>query len=347
MGSFLAVELLKKGYKIYGLARANKDKSAKERVYDALKFVYEDDFDKEFIDKNVEVIEGDIIKKDLGIERKILLKMSNKIDILLHCAAIINQKTSLDKIRLTNVEGTKNVLFLARELKKRGRLKKINHLSTIFVVGKEVTEFTETMLDLGQEFYSSYEKSKFEAELVVSDFIKEGLNISIFRPSLIMGDSIKGKIKKFNLFYQPLRCLANGIFDIFPADLSCSQNFIHVDTVASAIVVLLEDPEAQVYHICSPNALSVRAFLESAQEFFGFKMPEFIPAEQFNFDKLTFVQKALAEPFLPYFNYKTVFVLENTISKLKRYNFFIPELKKQSLLRIFDFCNLAGFIKKE
>jgi thioester reductase-like protein len=347
LGSFLIKELLDKGYRIFALARSRNGLSAKQRVFNALKFVYENDWNQDSINLNLEVIEGDIIYPDLGIKNsKQKERTELETDIIIHSAALAELNLPLDVIRRINVEGTKNVLNFALKCKAKGRLYKVNYISTAYVVGNKDIEFDETMLDVGQGFNNTYEQSKFEAELLVREYLKKGLGISVFRPSMIMGHSKTGKTNNFKLFYQPLHFFCNEIFYKFPGNLLCSQNLINIDIVALAISLLFESNDNFVYHIVSLSDIKVEYFMELASDFFGFKIPRFIPIEKFDLNWLSPVQKKIVKPFIPYFNYKTKFVSNFTYARLNTYNFQNFEIDKINIMRVFEYCIKAGFINK-
>lgn len=344
LGSFLVKELLDKGHRIFALARGKGDKSAQDRIYDALRFVYEKEWNPQFISDNLKVIEGDIVSFGLGIRREEAELLKAETDIIIHSAALAELRVPLEVIRKVNVSGTRHVLDIALECQKTGRLKKVNHISTMYVCGDYAGEFDETMLDVGQKFHNTYEQSKFEAEILAREYLKRGLNISIFRPSMIMGDSKTGKTNNFRLFYQPLHFFANEIYAKFPADLSGGQNLINIDTVAAAIAVLLERQEAAVYHFISPAATAIKSFMDWFFQYFGYNLPNFIPAERFDFRELTPAQKSLAEPFAPYFNHKAKFIASATAALLEEKGFKYPDIDRENLNRVFGYCVESRFI---
>ncbi len=346
LGSFLAKELLDKNYFLYLLARPKKNKSAFERVIESLKFVYEDEWTDKLLSR-IKVISGDITQDNLGIHsKKEIEELIKEVEIIFHSAALAELRVPLEKIRKINVEGTRNILKFALKCKEKGRLKKVNHISTAYVVGKKITNFSEDMLDLGQEFNNTYEQSKFEAELLINEFREKGLKISIFRPSMIMGDSKTGKTNKFKIFYQLLHAFSLEIYKKFPANLKSTQNLINIDTVAKAVSILGEIEENSTYHIVSPEDTSVEFFMKLVSDYFGFKLPEFIPVEEFNFDEWSPVQKALAEPYIPYFNFKTKFLSQKTQQALKKYNFIYPKIDKNNFFNIFEYWHKKSFVRK-
>ena len=346
LGSYLAKELLSKGYKVIALARSSKGKSAKQRAFEILKFVYGKRWNQEHINLSLEIIDGDIVNPGLGISDTHLYRyLSLETDIIIHCAALTELRAPWQEIRKVNIDGTRNILEFAMFARKIGKLKKFNHISTIYVAGTTKKKFTENDLVFGQKFNNAYEKSKFEAEVLVNKYMRKGLKTAIFRPSMIIGDSESGKTNNFRLFYQPLHYFVNEIFEKYPGDLSSTQNLINVDVAASSIAMLVESEESPVYHIISPKNIALRFLMKSASAYFNFRMPKFIPAKRFNFDLLSPAQKALAQPFLPYFNYKVNYVSTLTKNILEKYNFNFPSVDKNNLNRIFKYCTVSGFIK--
>jgi nucleoside-diphosphate-sugar epimerase len=202
------------------------------------------------------------------------------------------------------------------------------------------------MLELGQGFYNTYEQSKYEAELLVHRYKGKGLPVSIFRPSMVMGDSLTGKTTNFRLFYEPLHFFAAGIFDIFPSDHDSLINLININTV-SKLLYNLGDQEIDTYHLTSLNDIVPRDLCQMASSFFKFKLPLFESRDKFNEGQWSPVQKKLAVVFIPYFNYKTKFLtrkLERVLLKTES-KYTMPVISSKSLNPIFNYCNKAGFIR--
>lgn len=344
LGSYLLKTFLENGHKVYALARSGKSENAYQRVIDLLKF-WDETIVHNYL-KNLIVIEGDITLRNFGIENADTLELiKSESEIIFHCAALTAFRASLQALEKINVQGTKNVLDLALKCTK---IKKINHISTAFIVGdKNISNFDEEMLELGQGFYNAYEKTKYEAEILAKEYQKKGLKISIFRPSLIIGESQDGKTNNFNFFYEPHRFFSQGLYTEFPMDLKASLNLINVDTAAKAIFYLGDREESATYHIVSPEDTNNHFFAKLSSEYFGFKMPKFTPLEKFDFSKWTSTQKILAESFIPYCNYKTKFLSQHTQDTLKEYKFNYPKIDANNLIRTFEYCDKFGFIRKK
>ena len=348
MGSYLLKTLIRNGYRVYALARSKDNKSAEDRVIDILKF-WDRSIATSGLLKNLKIIEGDIAYPGLGIKlKKDTETIISDAEVFFHSAALTDVTAPLELIRKINVEGTRNILDFALECKRRGRLSKVNHISTAYVAGaKKNIEFSEDMLELGQDFNNTYEQSKYEAELLVKQYLNRGLNISIFRSGMIIGDSKEGRTTDFRLFYTALRFFSRGLFSEFPANPICEQNFINIDTVINAILLLAQKPQSKVYHIVSGRGSPVGLFIKLAGDYFGFELPKFIPIEKFNFKKLTPAQAALAGPYVPYFNYTVKFISDQTQKALKEYNFSYPEIDEENIIRNLFYCEKTGFIKKK
>lgn len=199
VGSFLAYRLLQEGYKIFFLARRHKSQSAKKRIDEALGFI-----DPSAHFKNqYEVIEGDITKYNLGIKHSEIKKIQGQIDEVWHLAASISfREENSDKTYKINVEGTKNVLEFTAEMK----IHRFQYFSTVFVCGNRLGRVYEDELDCGQKFRNPYERTKFEAEKLIKEWEKKHhLETSIYRLSIVTGDSQSGKTLSFTGYYTFMR----------------------------------------------------------------------------------------------------------------------------------------------
>ena len=343
MGSYLLKILLENGNRVFCLARSKKDKSAEERIIALLNF-WDTDMQRN-LRRNLIVVEGDITYPALGVKsKKMMEELISETEIIFHSAALAKFRVPLPIISKINIEGTKNVLNFALECR---QLKKVNHVSTAHLVGtKRGIDFSEDMFDIGQKLYSTYKQTKYEAEILVREYQKKGLDTSIFRPSIIMGDSISGKINNFRIFYEPLHFFSHGIYNKFPANPGCLQNLINIDTAARAIFILGEKEGNHVYHITSPQDTTIGFFMELAAGYFKFKMPQLIPWENFDFKEWTPVKKALADPYIPYFNSNTKFLSQKTQEVLKKYSFEYPPIDTDNVIRIFEYCSKRGFVKR-
>src|SRR5512137_636493 len=207
------------------------------------------------IGTQIKVVCGDICSPRLGLNNTEYVALVESVTHIIHTAAdwrII----PLDEIRKTNVQGTANVLELAKDANKHHQFERFAHISTAYVAGGRTGEVSETELTDEYGFFTNYEQSKYEGELLVQAAKKE-LPISVFRPSMIVGDSQTGAIKTFNTFYYPLKLYLTGKRRFMPVSRSLRINVIPVDYVAEAVVKLTFDPEAVglTFHLVAPYQL--------------------------------------------------------------------------------------------
>jgi thioester reductase-like protein len=301
----------------------------------------------------VNEINGDTTKANLGLDKKTLDNLTGTVDAIYHLAAITDLNNPIEKLRRVNVDGTKNVLDFAMQCKNRGKLKKVNHISTAYVAGKRSLKKCRVMeddLDLGQGFNNGYEQSKCEGEKCVNEYRKRGLDIDIFRPGIILGRYKDGVTTNFKMMYQPLHFFSLGLFDRIPAPAYNVGNLINLDVAAQAICSISSESNEKnmTYHVVSPETISLDYFLSMASEYFGFKKPEFVPVEKFDiYKEYTPVKRKMVEPYLPYFNYAAEFDMTNTLGAFRGKDFVFPEFDDANFTVLFEYCAKAGFIKRK
>ena len=144
--------------------------------------------------RRISLVAGDITADHLGIdpaERATLDQVSE----VWHLAAVYDLAVGPDIARRVNVDGTARVLDFCRSLT---GLTRLQYVSTCYVSGRYDGEFTEDDLDVGQEFRNHYESTKFEAELLVHKAMADGLPVTIYRPGIVVGDSVTGETQKYD-----------------------------------------------------------------------------------------------------------------------------------------------------
>src|SRR5204863_4478544 len=134
----------------------------------------------------------------------------------------------------------------------------------------------EDDLDLGQEFRNPYERSKYEAEVVVRERARE-LPVQILRPSIVVGDSRSGWTPAFNVLYAPLKAFSRGAYPILPARRDSPVDVVPVDYVADAILALAGRP-GEIHHlVAGERASSVGEIIDLASENARLAPPRVVP----------------------------------------------------------------------
>lgn len=133
------------------------------------------------------VVETDLTLPRLGLSGRTFQKLADGLGAIWHSAGSINLEGNLPELRRTNVEGTRHVLELAAAGRRRPV---VHHVSTAFVAGARRDGVAyEDELDDARGFENAYERSKYEAELLVHAWSREhGRPVLVLRPSILVTD---------------------------------------------------------------------------------------------------------------------------------------------------------------
>jgi len=352
LGSMLASEILTHTDDcIFMLVRGNSKEEAQQRANSVLQDILGENIYTSVKHDRIRVFRGDVSAENLGLEKSDERFLVQNIDTIYHCAALTNFNLLLDVARKTNVEGTKNILEFALKGMRNNILRKVNYVSTAYVVGNKSCVFYETDLNVGQGFNNTYEQSKYEAEELIANYRNMGVDIDIFRPSTILGRYSDGKTTNFKMFYQPLHFFSLELIDKIPFFPEGSVNMINVDVLARAILKIdkFSNKKSNMnYHMVSPEGVLLADILDIASDFFAFKKPRFIPREEFNFmNDYTFIQRTMMGTYMPYWSSSVVFRMDNSLNSLEVSHFRFPEFDKDNLIRLFKYCEKTGFIKRK
>jgi len=224
------------------------------------------------------VWEGDVTEPKLGLGQRALHWVET------HCSALLHSAASLTFVAeepqgepwKSNLHGTRQVLDLLRAT----GLRQLHHVSTAYVCGLRQGRVLESELDVGQTLGNDYEQSKLQAEQEVRA-AQDTAQVTIYRPSIIVGDFHTGYTTTFHGFYTPLRlvhALARAIpmHQLGPADWlgpfqlqgNEGKNFVPVDWVSAAMTWLITHPvcHGTTYHLTHPQATTVGEMLDAIGE---------------------------------------------------------------------------------
>ena len=350
LGFYLAKRLLQdRDIKLVLLVRPNANFSARQRVERLFKeHCGEEEYDS--IKNRLEIVEGSITYPNLGLAREQRERLSKEVVTIFHSAALAQFNVPYEKIKKINIDGTKNVLDFALQCLKNKSFESVNHISTIAVSGTYHGVFYEDSLDEGQGFKNTYEQTKFEAEQLIQEYRAKGLNVSIFRPSAIIGDSQDGYAVNFRVIYQPIRIFSLGIYKQIPANGSIKYNLVPADFLSDAIYRIYTNghPPDQTFHLTNTHEVTAEFIFKTASEFFGYPDPEAIPLNDFDMNSLRGARRVLLEPYIPYFNHNGIeYDNKGAMSILGKNGFRWPKVDRKLLHTIFQFCLDARFITPE
>jgi thioester reductase-like protein len=273
---FLGMELLARylertDRRIYALVRGADDQEAYRRIQHTLLELFGPVH--RYADRVV-AVRGDITQIGMGIAPSID-RLAETVTEIVHCAAAVSFEQPLERARLINVDGTRRVLEFAERCRTRGGLRRMSYISTAYVAGEHAGCFSEDDLDHGQRFRNSYEQSKFEAECLVHRSLEE-LPITVFRPSIIVGEQHSGWTGSFNVLYWPLRVFSRGTYVALPGRHEAPVDVVPVDYVADAVFALSRIPQAEgaTFHLTAgTQSSSVGQLIELATRFFRRREP--------------------------------------------------------------------------
>ncbi len=209
--------------------------------------------------ENFALIEGDITGENLGMSDDDLAAVREETTDVFHLAAIYDLAVEKDSAYLVNVEGTRN---LGKHLKSFWNLRRYNYVSTCYVAGKRQGEILETELEHNAGFRNFYEETKYLAELEVEK-LKEELPVTIFRPSVVVGDSQTGETAKYDGIYyliQYVRKFPALLRFINVGNTDVKLNLVPVDFVVEGIASLAKDKNAigKTIALADPNPLTTK-----------------------------------------------------------------------------------------
>lgn len=241
---FLGGELIKRilskntNTEIWLLIRDSKKLSATERFKLLLKNIEkESDLEMASIDNRIHLVVGELTQLRFGLDKPAFHDLATQTNQIYHCAASIHLIGDLTRMRKINYFGTQQVLKLAHIANKKGNFERLNYVSTAYVAGKRFGTIYENELAHNKGFCNTYEMVKHETEQMVEE-AKTELPITIFRPSIIVGDSKTGRTSSFNVIYEPMRLSYLGKLKILPGSSKSSLDVVPIDYVCDALLAL-------------------------------------------------------------------------------------------------------------
>lgn len=220
LGSHLLMQLCEQGKKVGALKRPASDTAFVRQLFSF--------YHKEHLFDSIEWVEGDIL------DIHSLLPAMKDCEQLYHCAASVGFSNK-DTATLTknNILGTQNVVNAALET----GIKKMCHVSSIAVLGKETLITDDTFWDAGER-HSAYAESKYKAEQEVWRGVAEGLDIVVVRPSVIIGPwkqqggigVLFREIEKGLRFYTPGSTAYVDVNDVARAMITLTDSMVKNDS---------------------------------------------------------------------------------------------------------------------
>ncbi|MDQ2745642.1 MAG: SDR family oxidoreductase [Acidobacteriota bacterium] len=282
----LVKRLAKKGVKFFLLVQSDFIEKAKRDVaeFAAETAVPVEDF---------VLVEGDITRENLGIREAELEIIKTRTTAVFHLAAVYDLAVEKNLAFGVNVEGTRRVNEFVKALP---QLRRYNYVSTCYVAGTRTGEILETELEDTQNFRNFYEETKYLAEIEV-ERLKAEVPTTIYRPSVVVGDSESGETAKYDGIYYLINYLK-----IFPTlfrfvnvgNKNVRLNLVPVDFVVEGIAALSADENAvgKTFALADPNPLTTEEIFDVISENLSGRKSVITPPP-------SIVEKTLMLPFTP------------------------------------------------
>lgn len=226
----------------------------------------------------VTAVRGDVAETNLGLAPADHARLVECVTHIVHAAGVVKLNQPIEAARRSAIDGVAHALDFARACAARRPPPRIEYLSTVGVAGRRSGVVPETPLDDATGYHNTYEQAKAEAETIALAASREGLPITVHRPSMVVGDSRDGRVIHFQVFYHLARFIAGTrTRGIVPAFGDVRLDLVPSDYVARAIVASMAraDAPGRILHLCAgPDGAMpldevgerVRAFLASHGE---------------------------------------------------------------------------------
>lgn len=299
--------------------------------------------------ERVRVFEGDVTQPKLGLQPEDWKSVIHQADEFYHSAALTNLGASWEEAERINLQGTLHALEVAREAHKRGKLKRFFYFSTAYVAGSlTAIHALEDELPENPAFANAYEATKFLAEKKVREESTNGLPTTIFRPSIVVGDSERGAISEFNVIYPFWRLFAHGLLKRVPSEAEHSFNIVPIDFVVRAAFTLARQKESlgRTFHLVTENPPTLRMLLKLKEEYGTFPPVEVVSPENFSLDDLEPEERKIfstLNPYLGYLGSSLTFDTTNTRRSLRGTGIPFPKTDRAFLKKIIDYAIEKGY----
>ena len=200
----------------------------------------------------IHFVEGDLTQALDAID-------ASDVREIYHLAAVYDLSVPRDVGMSVNVTGTRRVLDLAE---RAPRLHRLHYVSTCYVSGRYPGRFLEGDLEKGQRFNNFYEETKQLAEVEVRKRM-DRIPATVYRPSVVVGDSQSGATQKFDGPYVVIQWLMRqprlAVLPVVGRPSRYRFNVVPRDFVIRAIAHLsgLTTNAGKTYALADPDPMTV------------------------------------------------------------------------------------------
>jgi thioester reductase-like protein len=258
VGGLLTLAALRAGHSVRLLARSQKNRSPRERIRQVLGCFGFSSGEWNQHASMIEIYEGDITVPRFGLSVKEWRRLAEGLSGIFHGAAYIGfRKDQRERSALCNIDGTRHVLELAECSKAH-----FFHVSTAYTAGETKGRVFEIEMEGPPPWRNSYEETKFLAEQEVHlTCRRKDLAYTVFRPAILIGDSVNGRTIRFNSIYYFMKLFYHASKQakhpplVLRAKPEATLNLVPVDFAVRTIWSLSEKAggAGKIFHIANPS----------------------------------------------------------------------------------------------
>jgi len=268
LGCNLLNQLLKDTeYHLYLIIRAESDSLALERINDKYRLYFNDLVNAEIRSGRLSVFCGDLKRRNLGLTDDTYVNLTERIDSIIHSAALLKQFGDSDVFYQANVQATINLL----EFSKSTRLKDFHYISTVSILKNNADSFKQWGDVCTEELYPEdlqpmenniYLQTKLEAEQQVIAYRRYKLNTSIYRVGNLAFMSNNSSVQA-NINSVGFKHWLAYLFESKSVFLNAKVNISPVDLTANAIIKLFDKncSSNMIYHVYNPHPFNLTEYM--------------------------------------------------------------------------------------
>ncbi len=335
VGCLLTVRALREGHPVRLLVRTSQGQSSEERIRLTLAMLGLPHDQWGQLRPRIEIYEGDIAEPQFGLSGDKWQRLADGLSAMYHAAAFCGfQNHQATQARAVNIGGTRNILKLA-ELSQAH----LFHMSSAYIAGDTESRVFERELETPPRWKNPYEETKFLAEHHVHSHCREnGLRYTVFRPAVLIGDSVHGRTIRFTSIYHYMKLFHQLSTRrktspvILEARPGASLNILPVDFAIGAIWDISQFPECEgrVFHITNPSPPKFAELISIAERLFGMRI-ELV-------DQSPSGKAPSLSHYRPYMFGEPEFDVTNTRSLLRNYDAAFPELNESYFRKILKYA---------
>lgn len=210
-----------------------------------------------------EVIPTQFTREGFGLGQPKLRQLRTSVTDVYNFVSIYHLGVDKRRAEDLNIHSARLLLSFAAGAP---NLVRFNHYSTAFVAGDREGIVLESELERGQAFRTTYERTKFTAEIAIRRAMSD-LPITVYRPSVVVGRSDTGELGSVDGPHHLIPLLASSAGRVppsFPDRPDEPFNVVPADFVAAAIYEISTDSASvgRTYHLVDPAPIPIREALE-------------------------------------------------------------------------------------